>query len=165
MKFAHKEAYCLMTYRQKGKHPADSLRIWNSRDGVTPFIIHVQGVEMQHADWHDDQYLPLYVPPVGSYVFVNLTLEKAVAYRTVFVNKWWDDEKMPMSKHEFLGPLGKRGAALSLARADMEEGGFESPPDLVRVTPDLHSVFQQRYDELNGSWPYVYRRLIRKQGK
>jgi hypothetical protein len=43
----HKEAFMLMTYRTEGG--AFEKKIWNSRDGVTPFQIHVDGQQYTHA--------------------------------------------------------------------------------------------------------------------
>lgn len=42
--FSHAEAFRLMTYVQtnsEAPEPAKALRVWNSRDGVTPFIVHI----------------------------------------------------------------------------------------------------------------------------
>lgn len=44
--FKHAEAFRLMTYRSEGR--TEVLRIWNSRDGVTPFICHVNGLKFTH---------------------------------------------------------------------------------------------------------------------
>jgi hypothetical protein len=43
----HKEAFMLMTYRTDGG--TSEMKIWNSRDGVTPFQIHVDGQKYTHA--------------------------------------------------------------------------------------------------------------------
>jgi hypothetical protein len=42
----HKEAFMLMTYISEGG--TMEMKIWNSRDGVTPFQIHVDGVQYTH---------------------------------------------------------------------------------------------------------------------
>lgn len=49
--FGHAEAFALMLYEeqdaQEGAAPR-LLRVWNSRDGVTPFVVHVGEVKYQH---------------------------------------------------------------------------------------------------------------------
>jgi len=58
----HREAYCLMTYRLVPHNPTATIRpagtpdpnapqtltVWNSRDGVTPFMLTRHGCEYQH---------------------------------------------------------------------------------------------------------------------
>lgn len=46
-KLQHAEAFMLMTYRTDGG--AFEQKIWNSRDGVTPFQIHIDGQKYTHA--------------------------------------------------------------------------------------------------------------------
>ncbi|URA07047.1 hypothetical protein P9A47_gp79 [Xanthomonas phage Elanor] len=50
-RFGHREAFMLMTYVQTNSvkpEPAKVLRIWNSRDGVTPFTVHIGGETYEH---------------------------------------------------------------------------------------------------------------------
>lgn len=49
----HKEAFCLMWYACKCGHRE---RIWNSRDGVTPFGCTCPSCKgtMSHVEWHND---------------------------------------------------------------------------------------------------------------
>lgn len=78
--FQHKEAFCLMNYRCQRCNQVELL--WNSRDGVTPFIVRCAQPEckgeMQHIDFWRDR-------PVGELsneanrVFINLTREAAKA--------------------------------------------------------------------------------------
>lgn len=44
--FQHAEAFMLMQYTSKGG--TDTKLIWNSRDGVTPFNMHIDGMEYTH---------------------------------------------------------------------------------------------------------------------
>jgi hypothetical protein len=44
--FKHREAFMLMTYLSDDG--LDVLKVWNSRDGVTPFACHVNGKRYQH---------------------------------------------------------------------------------------------------------------------
>ena len=75
--YNHVEAFCLMTYRCKDCGKTEWL--WNSRDGVTPFIIGCRycGGEEQHADWHRDVRVPNYDPKPGERIFVDMTRERA----------------------------------------------------------------------------------------
>lgn len=53
----HKEAFCLMWYACKCGHRE---RIWNSRDGVTPFGCNCPSCSgtMSHVEWHNDVMAP-----------------------------------------------------------------------------------------------------------
>lgn len=58
MTYNHKEAYCLMWYScTKCPHIE---RIWNSRDGVTPFGCNCPscGGTMDHTNWNMDELAP-----------------------------------------------------------------------------------------------------------
>jgi len=54
-KFKHVEAYCFMEYTCEKNHKHIEI-LWNSRDGVTPFIIQCNQCDgmMQHSNWHYD---------------------------------------------------------------------------------------------------------------
>jgi hypothetical protein len=91
----HGEAFALMKYQNKVTGRVEWL--WNSRDGVTPFVIddplvppgEVQRFEqrrakgkvdearepdprhMAHADWHEDAFLPNFVPTDGTRIFMS----------------------------------------------------------------------------------------------
>lgn len=75
----HFEAFCLMTYETADG--AIMERIWNSRDGVTPFCIRtVDGSEeMQHVRWREDTYAPNHRPEPGDRVFCDMTEPRARA--------------------------------------------------------------------------------------
>lgn len=81
--FNHREAHCIMTYRCKCCGFEE--RIWNSRDGVTPFCIACPScgkLEHYHEDWHNDRYAPLhqaFMKP-GERMFINMTKERAREY-------------------------------------------------------------------------------------
>lgn len=50
--FGHAEAFRLMTYIQTNAEKPDApevLKIWNSRDGVTPFIVHIGSKTFEHT--------------------------------------------------------------------------------------------------------------------
>lgn len=55
--------------------------LWNSRDGVTPFVIPSAdgSVRMKHVDFFRDVRAPFHVPPEGSRVFVGEGDEPRIA--------------------------------------------------------------------------------------
>jgi len=69
----HKEAFCLMKYQDLATGEIEWL--WNSRDGVTPFIIrHKDGKttsELRHVDFHEDAFIPNFVPPISSRILTD----------------------------------------------------------------------------------------------
>jgi hypothetical protein len=97
-KYKHGEAFCLMRYKCKSCCVMETL--WNSRDGVTPFVISCRKCagEMQHVDWHADDCRPDYLPKKGMRVFVDLTPQiNEVLWRSV-VHQFWLHKDYPMSK-------------------------------------------------------------------
>ncbi|OPY64101.1 MAG: hypothetical protein A4E56_00155 [Pelotomaculum sp. PtaU1.Bin065] len=76
-KYNHAEAFCLMTYQCESCGCEE--RIWNSRDGVTPFVLRCRycGGEAKHVRWNEDRCVPEYIPKPGERVFKNMTHEKA----------------------------------------------------------------------------------------
>lgn len=126
--FTFGEAFMLMKYASKCGTVIEWL--WNSRDGVLPFMIGppagavpISGDGMlMHADWHEDARAPNFVPPIGMRIFVDLTLDKALAFRREYVERYWADAAYPIKDHDMLGPLGKEGAAEHLAEADVGDG-------------------------------------------
>lgn len=76
-KYNHKEAFCLMLY--ECERCGESETLWNSRDGVTPFIIrcrHCNG-EARHINWFLDECKPNHKPRPSQRIFVDMTKEKA----------------------------------------------------------------------------------------
>lgn len=69
----HAEAFCLMTYKCDSCKKEEGL--WNSRDGVTPFIIGCKhcGGEAVHINFKADKFVPNYTPFVGQRIFVDMT--------------------------------------------------------------------------------------------
>lgn len=74
----HREAFALMWYGCKCGHRE---RIWNSRDGVTPFGYGCPscGDVADHIQWQLDEYAPNYEPVRGQRFFRNGTSDEAVA--------------------------------------------------------------------------------------
>lgn len=131
--YNHAEAFCLMLYRSDDGAEAEIL--WNSRDGVTPFVISSQsGKAMQHVDWHLDQRAPNYIPNVGDRIFIDLTLEKSFEYAARQVDKYWEDAKYPMCER-----YENKGQAIDLLAKNMcGWDGFrpEGQPDVIEVTQE-----------------------------
>ena len=73
-KFVHGEAFRLMHYRCE-KNPLHLEIIWNSRDGVTPFVITCRqcGSASQHVEWSRDEFAPDYATylKIGDRYFRN----------------------------------------------------------------------------------------------
>lgn len=122
----HGEAFCLMTYLAKQTGEREVL--WNSRDGVTPFIIPSRsGVLMQHINFRDDRYAPLHVPKVGDRVFADLTELRARQLAAEFVDNAPPELRATLG-HEY----GSRSHAVeSVAHRMLEHGGGGAPDILV----------------------------------
>ena len=132
------EAYMLMKYTSES---GEVEWLWNSRDGVSPFgIMSKDGKEtLRHADWHEDVFVPNFVPPVGMRIFVDLTLERALAIARRRVSDHWDSGSSPMKDHPHLGPMGPVGAADALA-SEMCRNGDQ--PTVEVVTEEIHAAFK-----------------------
>lgn len=134
-KYNHAEAFCLMHYRDAD---GNEETIWNSRDGVTPFIMRSRaGREMTHVNWQGDHCRPNYLPLIGDRMFVDITRERALEIAQAQVARWWDDATLPMQQHPFLGPMGRDGAAQHLVEGIYEDG---HRPTLVEVTEEMQTA-------------------------
>jgi len=86
----HKEAFCLMQYQDQITKEIEIL--WNSRDGVTPFIIKSRaGNESIHVNWQQDKRVPNYVPKPGMRIFVDASPKHAHIRRAArdYVEEYW----------------------------------------------------------------------------
>jgi len=107
----HGEAFCRMLYRSDDG--TEEEWVWNSRDGVTPFVIGSRsGQQMQHVEWQRDEYLPAYTPQPGERMFVDLTPERARELAERNAERFWDDPQYPAhrqfdSKEELVSMLTK----------------------------------------------------------
>lgn len=103
MIYHHKEAYCLMAYQCEDCGYVTNL--WNSRDGVTPFITKCLscGRPSQHVHFHLDKPFKK-LPHTASGVFINTTKEKAIEIS----HKFWDKhgDKL-LEEYEHLRKIGK----------------------------------------------------------
>lgn len=106
-KYNHKEAFSLMHYRCEKCGRIEQL--WNSRDGVTPFVITcICGGESVHIMWSMDRCVPDYKPEVGQRIFISMTKERAeeiARKRIEYFNKLgYNDEQ---NQNELLEELTK----------------------------------------------------------
>lgn len=132
------EGFCLMKYRAEDGSCEEI--IWNSRDGVTPFIVASRdGKPMQHVDWEGDRYAPHHIPKVGSRVFVDATMESCIEGRRAFAERHWNDPKYPMSERW----ESKAQAIGELAHTDLMAFAPHTPR-LVEVTDEIAAFFTAR---------------------
>ena len=88
--FNHVEAFCIMAYECKSCHLVEKL--WNSRDGVTPFIIHCErcGGEMTHINWRGDERFPDYEPHPSMRIFRTMSRETFLVNKAKYIDRYWD---------------------------------------------------------------------------
>jgi len=129
--YLHRERYCVMTYRSDDG--TEEEQVWNSRDGVTPFVITLRsGKAATHVNWTADVPRPDYRPPAGSRVFVDITKERAREIARANCARWWEDKGAEgmLARNQFksLDAMIEFIAAGYLARV--------GEPDLVEVPPE-----------------------------
>lgn len=114
--YAHKEAFCLMEYRDDVT--GESEYLWNSRDGVTPFGIQSRrGNQSFHVNFQLDRRRVDFKPSKGMRIFVDARPDHAhiINSARAYVDKYWgasdpDGMGLDMSTHPAFVPLGKDGA-------------------------------------------------------
>jgi hypothetical protein len=111
-KYNHGEAFCLMQYLCDTCGVIEIL--WNSRDGVTPFMIGCRKCPglMQHIDWHGDVCAPSHVLKSGDRYFADETVERARSK----VEKYIDDVSVGNSLPIPTGDERKRLADVLVTR-------------------------------------------------
>lgn len=136
----HREAFMLMIYRSNDGAQLETL--WNSRNGVTPFVISGRGEDaphLSHVHWGLDVFAPAYVPNIGSRIFVDMTQERATFLADEYIARWWNDPETPMSKAY---------ESIEVARtrliADMLKPGA---PDVVMVTAEMQRALLARAEQ------------------
>jgi hypothetical protein len=85
--FRHAEAFCLMYYA--ADDGSEGELVWNSRDGVTPFVIRLRsGAEATHSGHivRPKRMPPWWQPPPGMRVFTDLTPQRAEQLATARVD-------------------------------------------------------------------------------
>ncbi|MGE3301593.1 MAG: hypothetical protein AB7M12_00590 [Hyphomonadaceae bacterium] len=115
------------------------VRLWNSRDGVAPFILlwpldekAGRFIELKHVLWGADLRDVLYVPFVGERIFTGLTLEKALERQTLGARERPEMFSPGLSVEEIAD------AIKDMAARDWDEG---RTPDVVKVDPALRQHF------------------------
>jgi hypothetical protein len=132
------DAYKLMQYQDATT--GDIEWVWNSRDGVTPFMIHsLKGNEASHIRWNEDVYDPYRVPALGDRVFVDFTEEAARPEAVKYVERWWDAPSMPMRDR---WPSKELAVEEFVVQWVSDWGGHA--PHLATVTPALRAIFEKR---------------------
>ncbi len=129
--YKHGEAFCHMRYL--ADDGSEELSVWNSRDGVAPFVIGLpSGKGATHVDWHQDRFDPTHVPAVGDWIFVDLTPQRALQAAQRNAQRFWDDPTLP-ARQSF---DSVEDLADMLAASYLEPRGG---PDLVQVTEELRA--------------------------
>jgi hypothetical protein len=111
----------------------ESETVWNSRDGVTPFVITLRsGKTATHADWQGDLRMPeTWAPPPGMRYFADMTPDRARVHAERAVARWLADPQMgPMLLDRY---ADRDAAVLETARSYLEQPGA---PDLIDPAED-----------------------------
>lgn len=130
--YKHNEAFCLMEYTDEATGETEIL--WNSRDGVTPFIIRSRaGNEAVHTNWKRDRREPNYAPPIGSRVFVDASPNHAHIRSGArsYVNDIWKHGAQH-SLHKASGAEMTKGEAVDFFIAEWTGGGKPTIIDAER---------------------------------
>lgn len=131
--YNHVEAFCLMTYRERNGEK--EVRVWNSRDGVTPFVIPIDDHEYMHENWNDDKRDPEYIPEVGSYIFMDYTLSSLAAVYTEWARRHWSNQQFRL-QFSYGRETTPEEVGMERARDELKEAG-EPPPRLVQVSEEI----------------------------
>lgn len=129
-KHEHPEAFMLMWYATNDGSERE--RLWNSRDGVTPFGINsaTTGAEMLHT-FKGDVYAPNHVPRVGDRIFVDLTPQRAQIFAARRVEAMLQDEEYRRSLES---NYASREEAIAAIANDLLRDGKGGVPDILVVT-------------------------------
>lgn len=110
----HAEAFCLMQYETDDG--TDGEVVWNSRDGVTPFVIRLpSGRVASHKRWQEDVCMgPDWRPSrwLRLRAFRDMSREAYVQAQRERIDSMWDDPEILMredgrSKDEWLEVLAR----------------------------------------------------------
>lgn len=100
--------------------------IWNTRDGVTPFVVTIEGFELQHTSWNLDHYAPRHRPRPGDWVFRDLSIDAHRWYVRRRVKRAWDNDS------SFRSMFGSKRQAIARILAEEYRPGA---PELYQVRP------------------------------
>lgn len=127
--YRHPEAFCLMQYKDEVTGEIEI--VWNSRDGVTPFMIPSRrGNNSVHCNWRNDIRAVNFRPAPGMRIFVDIEPRMILANTINYVNLHWD-----LHLHPFYMPMRysfktKEEAIKALIDADCRTGA----PWLVEIS-------------------------------
>lgn len=132
----HGEGFCLMQYKDKVTGEIEIL--WNSRDGVTPFIIESRrGNEAEHIDWRADKYAPDFKPAKGMRIFVDASPQHKHIRKSAsdYVNKYWaldigGGQKMKTTLTKESGAQMNKGEAIDFFITEWTKPGS---PTIIEV--------------------------------
>lgn len=150
----HVEAFRLMLYSSKDGKTLET--IWNTRDGVTPFICASKDgkEELRHVMWGGDPYAPHHVPNVGDRVFVDLSQRDAEELAWKTVERYWNAEEQP-----WCNQFASKQDAFEQVRSELCKPGA---PTVVTVNAALQQAYLQKRSETTQ---LMQRRLLdRAQG-
>lgn len=128
----HAEAFCLMHYQCKDCGHLE--RIWNSRDGVTPFSMRCPSCgnknepmgNMFHVAFNRDEYVPDYKLNRFQKYWRNITADEAAnAMRARF--RQMDGTQYMLSYEEKEQRIDKMRKAFSKGRNDCHEYNYQTP--------------------------------------
>lgn len=132
MKRKHAEAFALMRYAGGGT----SRTVWNSRDGVTPYVIFHDDAEMAHVDFKVDQYAPQHIPYPGDLVFIDLTFGLAQKLADDFMAANWES----MRQQPEYADIGRKEMRDRTARRYIRDA-MSGAPYYLEATRELrHAV-------------------------
>lgn len=121
-----------MTYTSEDGSESETL--WNSRDGVSPFIVSSPntGRPLAHTNRGADRYAPAHTPKVGDRIFVDLTEQRARVFAARRVELILaDPAQSPALQEEY---ETREMAVSDIATQMLETYGVGSPPDVLVVT-------------------------------
>ena len=127
-RYRHAEAFALMTYRAED---GEQEVIWNSRDGVTPFVITLRsGKEARHVNWASDRHAPDHVPQPGERVFVDLD-------RETHRQRWLARARQHFDDPGEMGQMARRRWPSAEAMGEDLDAEQWRPglPDLIEIGP------------------------------
>jgi hypothetical protein len=79
------ERFCLMLYQ--GQKTGRIVDIWNSRNGVTPFMVDIDGETYQHVHFQRDRPAPDHQLRPGDYFFRGITEAEAERYAAMVADR------------------------------------------------------------------------------
>ncbi|MGD9156860.1 MAG: hypothetical protein PVG39_00500 [Desulfobacteraceae bacterium] len=141
------EAFALMEYgcEECGKVEI----IWNSRDGVTPFMVgcpFCRGT-MQHINWSHDRFTPNYIPPIGSRVFFSCTNIHEVIQEVFdnYTEEVWERIKKNWGKYY----TDRYELIWKIAQGNIVEDLRFEHPHIAIITENNQERFMSRYAKIS----------------